>query len=105
MGLFPTLCMLLISLHFPSDMFDSQEVSESCEMTEKLEEFDHGDVLHQMRDDQVQLIDYTCHSGYQLKGPKEIACINGTWTPSEPPTCLLVDKMGNLKNDSKLAFR
>ena len=32
------------------------------------------------------LVSFSCNEGFQLKGPRQIMCINGEWKPS-PPTC------------------
>ncbi|KAK0043375.1 CUB and sushi domain-containing protein 3 [Biomphalaria pfeifferi] len=33
-------------------------------------------------------MNYVCDSGYRMKGQSKMICVNGTWNPSNPPTCL-----------------
>ncbi|XP_041370822.1 protein lev-9-like isoform X2 [Gigantopelta aegis] len=33
-------------------------------------------------------LEYECHRGYKLKGPKGAACVNGKWSPDESPKCV-----------------
>ncbi|XP_046570569.1 protein lev-9-like isoform X1 [Haliotis rubra] len=33
-------------------------------------------------------LEYECHRGYKLQGPKGAACVNGKWSPDEKPKCV-----------------
>lgn len=72
------LCILLVSLFEIS-------LSSNDQMCPSVAQIENG--IHEY-EIVTNTLNYSCHLGYQLEGSSKRICINGTWSPADPPTCV-----------------